>query len=51
MDLPLGFDDNKKDQLICTLKKSLYGLKQSPKVWFDHFSKAVKLQGSHSLYG
>ena len=30
---------------ICKLKKSLYGLKQSLRAWFDRFTKFVKAQG------
>ena len=40
----------------CSLRKSLYGLKQSPQAWFDQFSKAVrnhgctKTQVDHTLF-
>lgn len=45
MDLPPGFDIDKYDGKVCKLKKSLYGLKQSPRAWFGRFSKAVCKQG------
>ena len=41
---------------MCKLRESLYGLKQSPRAWFDKFAKAVKkfgyLQGQsdHTLF-
>ena len=41
MSLPPGFEKGKNDK-ICKLKKSLYGLKQSPRAWFDRFSKVLK---------
>ena len=40
----------------CKLKKSLYGLKQSPRAWFDRFRKAVcgmgydQCNGDHTLF-
>ena len=30
---------------VCKLKKSLYGLKQSPRAWFDRFTQVVKRYG------
>ncbi|KAL4030974.1 hypothetical protein IC575_009229 [Cucumis melo] len=40
-------------QQMCKLQKSLYGLKQSPRAWFDRFTTFVKSQGysqGHSNY-
>ena len=55
MSLLPGFDDD-SDRKVCKLKKSLYGLKQSPRAWFKRFTKTVKqqwcLQGQadHTLF-
>jgi hypothetical protein len=41
---------------VCHHKKSIYGLKQSPRAWFDKFSKAVvshgmtRSQADHSVF-
>ena len=43
MDLPPGCNlDCDKENQVCKLRKSLYGLKQSPMVWFDRFTKSMK---------
>ncbi|KAL0560267.1 hypothetical protein IC582_000667 [Cucumis melo] len=41
---PLGFEAQISQQ-VCKLQKSLYGLKQSPRAWFDRFTTFVKSQG------
>ncbi|KAE8723356.1 MORC family CW-type zinc finger protein 3 isoform 2 [Hibiscus syriacus] len=45
MEVPPGFDELKKDGRVCKLKKSIYGLKQSPRAWFERFTRAVKQHG------
>ncbi|RVW86325.1 Retrovirus-related Pol polyprotein from transposon RE1 [Vitis vinifera] len=45
MMLPPGFYKEEEEIRACKLKKSLYGLKQSPRAWFDRFAKVIKNQG------
>ena len=43
MDIPPGVQCNFENRSkVCRLKKSLYGLKQSPRAWFGRFSAAMK---------
>ena len=56
MNIPPAFEDSKTKGKVCRLKKSLYGLKQSPRAWFDRFSQAMinygfkQSQGDHTLF-
>ena len=46
MDLPPGYMVSEKQyQKVCKLKKSLYGLKQSPRAWFGRFTKSMRAFG------
>ncbi|KAF5812790.1 putative RNA-directed DNA polymerase [Helianthus annuus] len=47
MDAPPGFSGGFKEGEVCRLKKSLYGLKQSPRAWFGKFTLAMKEYGYH----
>ncbi|TYK15005.1 cysteine-rich RLK RECEPTOR-like protein kinase [Cucumis melo var. makuwa] len=45
MDLPPGFNVGLGIDKVCKLKRSLYGLKQPPRSWFERFKKAVTSYG------
>jgi hypothetical protein len=45
MDIPPGYECSGSKDVVCKLDKSLYGLKQSPRVWFGRFCKAMKAYG------
>ena len=56
MSLPPGFEEKYGVGKVYKLKKSLYGLIQSPRAWFERFGKAVKRfgflqsQADHTLF-
>ena len=56
IEIPSGLEIETNIGKVCRLKKSLYGLKQSPRTWFDRFTKAVKrfgysqCQSNHTLF-
>ena len=41
MEQPLSFVAQGESGLVCRLRRSLYDLKQSPRVWFNRFSFVV----------
>ena len=45
MDQPEGFVVSGKENLVCRLKKSLYGLKQSPRQWYKRFDSFMLSHG------
>jgi len=56
MESPPGFANSQTVGKVCKLKKSLYGLKQSPRAWFDRFRRAVcgmgytQCNGDHTVF-
>ncbi|RVX18665.1 Retrovirus-related Pol polyprotein from transposon TNT 1-94 [Vitis vinifera] len=42
MEQPPGFVAQGESSLVCRLRRSLYGLKQSPRAWFSRFSSVVQ---------
>ena len=56
MSQPEGFEKKDLEHLVCKLKKSLYGLKQSPRAWYQRIDSFFTKEGftrseaDHSLY-
>ena len=45
MKQPEGFEAPGKEHQVCHLQKSLYGLKQSPRCWYEQFSTQLDSTG------
>lgn len=45
MNQPEGFIEKENESKVCLLKRSLYGLKQSPRQWNQRFDEFMKRQG------
>ena len=45
MDQPKGFEAKGEVEKVCLLRKSLYGLKQSPRQWYRKFDSVMINQG------
>ena len=41
----LGFETHDKKYHVCRLKKSLYGLKQEPRTWYDRIDSFLSSLG------
>ena len=56
MEIPPGFATSQTEGKVLRLKKSLYGLKQSPRAWFDRFRRAMcgmgykQCNGDHTVF-
>ncbi|XP_074352301.1 uncharacterized protein LOC141691461 [Apium graveolens] len=56
MKIPPGFEKRYGTGNVCRLKKSIYGLKQSPLVWFKRFEQVMQrhkykqAQSNHTLF-
>uniref|UniRef100_A0A2N9GD91 Uncharacterized protein n=1 Tax=Fagus sylvatica TaxID=28930 RepID=A0A2N9GD91_FAGSY len=51
MEQPEGFKQPGTENLVCRLKKSLYGLKQSPRQWYKRFdSYMIQIGYTHCEY-
>ena len=51
MTLPPGYEDSYEENKICKLRKTLYGLKQSPRAWFGKFTRTMKMLGYRQCNG
>ena len=46
----LGYKDSLRPDHVCLLHKAIYGLKQSPRAWFDSFTTQLFHLGFHASY-
>ena len=45
MHQPLGFRDPHRPDYVCRLRKSLYGLTQAPRAWYQRLANFVSTIG------
>ena len=45
MEQPLGYVVQGETTQVCHLHRAIYGLKQSPRAWFEKFSQLILSQG------
>ena len=50
MEQPEGYVEKEKENLVCKMKKSLYGLKQSPRCWNRTFANYLKEMGFKQIH-
>eukprot|EP00253_Pinus_taeda_P011150 PITA_11150 len=56
MEQPEGFVQNRNKKFVCRLKKSLYGLRQSPRQWYKKFDSFmmtqnyIRIEYDHCVY-
>ena len=56
MRVPPRFEQEVETEKVCKLKKSLYGLKKSPRAWFKKFNRTLNQlgyqygQANHTLF-
>lgn len=46
MSQPPGFVDSDHPDYVCHLNRTIYGVKQASKAWFDHFTLHLLNRGS-----
>jgi hypothetical protein len=42
MDQPAGYEQLGQEHLVCKLRKALYGLRQSPRMWYNRIDSYLQ---------